>query len=76
MHGSTKTIDGQVTSVLLNSLIPYATYNITVSAATIVGFGPHSNDLLVKTSQAGNSVIFSSIAKYSYTFLLTCISKY
>ena len=58
MHGNTITTDGQVTSVLLDSLIPYTLYNITMSAATSIGYGPYSKDVVVKTSQAGNTAIF------------------
>lgn len=53
MHGDTKIVDGQVNSIQFRDLIPYTIYNITVSAATIIGFGPSSNGLLVRTLQAG-----------------------
>ena len=61
MHGSTLTTDGQTTKILLDSLIPHTMYNISVSAATVIGFGPYSSDLVAKTLQAGKIMIFSCI---------------
>ena len=67
MHGDTITVDGQITSIQLSQLIPYTIYNITVSAATIVGFGPSSNGLLVRTLPAGK---YNVMLNYLYVLIM------
>ena len=37
-------VNSNATSVTLSELIPFTTYNITIRAATIIGFGPPSID--------------------------------
>ena len=53
MHGDTVQVDGSSTSIILQPLIPFTTYNITIRAATIVGFGPASADTVATTLQDG-----------------------
>ena len=53
MHGDTIQVNGSSTSVILERLIPFTAYNITVRAATIIGFGPDSTDAVATTLQAG-----------------------
>ena len=40
-------------SKILNNLIPYTNYNITIKAATKVGYGPQSPIIILKTFQSG-----------------------
>ena len=49
-------VDGNTTSVVLDRLIPFATYNITIRAATVIGFGPSSDGVLVTTLQDGKHI--------------------
>lgn len=53
MHINTIQVTSREMSVILNSLIPFTTYNITVKAATTIGFGPDSEDAVATTFQAG-----------------------
>ena len=53
MHGNTTQVNGSSTSAVLDSLIPFTSYNITISAATIIGFGPSSGEVIASTLQAG-----------------------
>ena len=52
MHTNTVQVSGSTTSQILGELIPFTTYNITIRAATVVGFGPPSVDVLATTLQA------------------------
>lgn len=45
-------VNGSVASAILSGLIPFTTYNITIRAATIIGFGPASIDSLATTLTA------------------------
>ena len=50
---TTTYVDGSQLSVMLRSLRPYTAYNITLAAATMVGYGPESPIITETTSQAG-----------------------
>ncbi|RDD47522.1 Hemicentin-1 [Trichoplax sp. H2] len=45
-------VDGSILSTLLRNLRPYTAYNITLAAATIVGYGPESPIVSESTMQA------------------------
>ena len=56
MHGNTIQVDGDATSVIIDRLLPFTTYNITIRAATVVGFGPASIDAVATTLQTGKDL--------------------
>ena len=51
VHENSIQVDGSQTSVVLDNLIPFTTYNITITAATVIGYGPASNSIFANTSQ-------------------------
>lgn len=52
MHGNTVQVDGNLTETVLSGLIPFTSYNITIKAATVIGFGPSTIGSLATTLQA------------------------
>ena len=50
---TTTFVDGSQLSVTLANLRPFTTYNITLAAATIIGYGPESPIITETTLQAG-----------------------
>lgn len=57
MHSNALSTNDRATLIVINRLIPFATYNITIKAATVIGFGPASMDTLATTLQAGKHVL-------------------
>lgn len=53
MHGNTIQADGAAISSIIDQLIPFTTYNITITAATIAGLGPASSSAFATTLQSG-----------------------
>lgn len=51
--GKTRFFERNVTQILLTSLHPYYTYELSVAAATVVGTGPFSSPVRVVTHQDG-----------------------
>ena len=45
-------VDGSQTTAILDKLLPFTTYNITITAATTIGYGPTSNSIFANTSQS------------------------
>lgn len=50
-------LNNSVLSLILQNLIPYTTYKIALSAATVVGFGPSNPNITWRTQQSGNYMI-------------------
>ena len=58
-------IGGENRSYTLTELIPYTTYNVTVSAYNDVGTGPSSDNRIQQTEQAGQ-LVYSLVVHVSY----------
>ena len=58
MHENSLQVDGSKTTAILDKLIPFTTYNITITAATVIGYGPISNSIFANTSQSCKFIIY------------------
>lgn len=54
-NGSSHTVSTSMTTLALSMLHPYYQYNCTVTAATTVGTGPHTEALIVTTLEDGET---------------------
>ncbi|RDD37102.1 Protein sidekick-2, partial [Trichoplax sp. H2] len=54
-HRGVLQVNGSTFSAVLHNLLPYSAYNVTVSAATVAGFGPYSLEISATTYQAAPS---------------------
>lgn len=66
VSGRVITTEGNVTHMVVSSLHPHYTYEVTVAAATIIGTGPFSEGLMVLTYSDGKVSVMSK------DFLSTC----
>ncbi|EDV21450.1 uncharacterized protein TRIADDRAFT_30409, partial [Trichoplax adhaerens] len=51
-HGGEIQVSGNITMLVIDKLIAYSDYNVTVKASTIIGFGPKSIGIITRTLQA------------------------
>lgn len=58
------TLNGTQDSHVIVDLIPYTKYSLSISAGTIVGYGP-STLLIQRTSQAGQKTIENKTASWA-----------
>lgn len=47
-------VSGTRTNIILENLVPFTTYDISIKAATSAGFGPNGPIVSATTHQAGN----------------------
>ena len=52
-------VNNSTFSVVFNGLEEFVVYRFTISARTVVGFGPTSPEVLGRTDEAGNEYLFS-----------------
>lgn len=68
--------NSSVTSVTLLNLIPYTMYNITLEAATVIGFGPKSASLRAITHQGGRIHLVVSVMQTVSELQFTLLDIY